>query len=233
MLTPRNQSLLCSVVLHASVFAAGFCLLGPVQERPVHAFWMRMDVPQVTPAVEHEREASEQPREALAKPTPPTIEVPTEFWKIAEQDDPDNGLEQLSPCDPAAPACEEPDPESWLVRVLPAKDDSDGERDPAAQKPRKPAAVVLDPVPIASTNQPPHYPATALRKGLQGEVVVLLHVGVDGSVRRATIAKSSGSSVLDQAALAQLLTWRFVPGTRDGRAEAMDFRQPVHFRIRP
>lgn len=46
----------------------------------------------------------------------------------------------------------------------------------------------------------PIYPASAVEKGLEGTVTLLVLVAPDNTVRRVTIAKSSGHEVLDKAA---------------------------------
>jgi TonB family protein len=58
---------------------------------------------------------------------------------------------------------------------------------------------------------PPHYPLIARARGWQGTVEVLLSVLADGSVNTATLWRSSGYSVLDQAAVAAAQHSRFTP----------------------
>ena len=57
----------------------------------------------------------------------------------------------------------------------------------------------------------PHYPLIARVRGWQGTVEVLLSVLADGSVNAATLWRSSGYSVLDQAAVAAARHSRFSP----------------------
>jgi len=57
----------------------------------------------------------------------------------------------------------------------------------------------------------PHYPLIARARGWQGTVEVLLSVLADGSVNAATLWRSSGYSVLDQAAIAAARHSRFSP----------------------
>jgi protein TonB len=78
-------------------------------------------------------------------------------------------------------------------------------------------------------NPRPPYPATSKRLGEQGKVVVRVLIGVDGTAQRAEIHQSSGHHRLDQAALSNVQRWRYVPGKRDGMAEAMWFNVPVYF----
>jgi TonB family protein len=57
----------------------------------------------------------------------------------------------------------------------------------------------------------PHYPLIARARGWQGTVEVLLSVLADGSVNAATLWRSSGHSVLDQAAVTAAQHSRFSP----------------------
>jgi len=57
----------------------------------------------------------------------------------------------------------------------------------------------------------PNYPLIARARGWQGTVEVLLSVLADGSVNAATLWRSSGYSVLDQAAVAAAQHSRFTP----------------------
>ena len=63
----------------------------------------------------------------------------------------------------------------------------------------------------------------------QGKVVVRALIGTDGTASQASIKSSSGYDRLDQAALATVLKWRYVPGKRGGVAEAMWFDVPVNW----
>nr|WP_251006642.1 energy transducer TonB [Stenotrophomonas sp. ISL-67] len=61
---------------------------------------------------------------------------------------------------------------------------------------------------------PPRYPPQAFRAGIQGEVLVGLYPQGDGQVaRQAIIAQSSGSALLDEAALTAARRWTFDCGT--------------------
>src|SRR5262245_49148378 len=74
------------------------------------------------------------------------------------------------------------------------------------------------PVPAAYRHAPPpRYPAEAWARGVEGVVVLSVLVRHDGRVDDARVAVSSGSSVLDQAALTAVRAWRFAPATQDGR----------------
>ncbi|MBX9870864.1 MAG: energy transducer TonB [Burkholderiaceae bacterium] len=120
---------------------------------------------------------------------------------------------------PAAPAPAQPAIEASTVAAAPA----------APQAPA-PARIELPSSDAAYLNNPkPSYPALSRRLGEQGKVVVRVLIGVDGTAQQAEIRTSSGYERLDQAALATVRSWRYVPGKRNGTAEAMWFNVPINF----
>lgn len=78
--------------------------------------------------------------------------------------------------------------------------------------------------------QPP-YPESARRSGAQGRVILVIVVGVDGSVRAAAIERSSGHPDLDAAALETIKTWRFQPGRNAHGPIAVTIHQPWDFKL--
>jgi protein TonB len=78
-------------------------------------------------------------------------------------------------------------------------------------------------------NPRPAYPIQSRRLGEQGQVVLRVLVGEDGAAQRAQVQQTSGHDRLDRAALATVLTWRYVPGKRGGVPEAMWFDVPIQF----
>jgi protein TonB len=78
-------------------------------------------------------------------------------------------------------------------------------------------------------NPKPAYPKLSRRLNEQGQVVLRVYVGADGSAQQVEIKTSSGYDRLDQEALRTVLRWRFVPGQRLGTPQAMWFNLPVNF----
>ena len=76
-------------------------------------------------------------------------------------------------------------------------------------------------------NPRPPYPAASRRLNEHGTSTIRVLIGADGQPQRAEIAKSSGYTRLDQAALATTLRWRYVPGKRGGVPESMWFNVPI------
>ena len=61
----------------------------------------------------------------------------------------------------------------------------------------------------------PKLPASAERRRLSGDVILALLIGVDGKVAEVRIARSSGTPILDQAALEGARQCHFVAATVD------------------
>lgn len=100
----------------------------------------------------------------------------------------------------------------------------------AVSAPPAPARVELPSSSADYLNNPkPPYPALSKRLGEQGRVIVRVWIGTDGIASQASIKQSSGFDRLDQAAVATVLKWRYVPGKRGGVPEAMWFDVPVNW----
>lgn len=165
------------------------------------------------------------PAPAAAKPQTPAPPKPV----------PEPPRPQVQPAPPLPPAVTSPEPAPVVAApaaatapTAPAIEASTAATAPAA--PPTPARIALPSSDAAYLNNPkPSYPALSRRLGEQGKVVVRVLIGVDGRAQQAEIRSSSGYERLDQAALATVRNWRYVPGTRNGIPEAMWFNVPVNF----
>jgi protein TonB len=82
------------------------------------------------------------------------------------------------------------------------------------------------------TATPPAYPIQALRGGIEGTVLLKVLVDPSGKPVAVTIAHSSGSRLLDDAARRHVLAaWRFHPAIRDGHVTEAWALVPVKFGI--
>ena len=119
----------------------------------------------------------------------------------------------------------------------------------APTPPVKPAAPIqappTPPAPVAQVvvqqpssnadylqNPKPPYPALSARMGETGKTVYKVWIGVDGKPQRAELVSSSGFPRLDKAAYETVMSWRYVPGMRNGVAETMAFNVPIHWELR-
>ena len=77
----------------------------------------------------------------------------------------------------------------------------------------------------------PHYPLIARARGWQGSVDVGLSVLADGSVHNASLRRSSGYSVLDEAAITVARQSRFRPPTASGLPAPLRGRIEYRFEL--
>lgn len=80
-------------------------------------------------------------------------------------------------------------------------------------------------------NPPPQYPPAARRSGDEGTVLLKVLVTSDGTAARVELDRSSGSVLLDGAALDAVRIWRFVPARRGAQNVEDWVRVPVVFRL--
>lgn len=94
-----------------------------------------------------------------------------------------------------------------------------------------PVAMVFVP-PAFGVRQEPAYPARARRAGTEGLVEVHISLGADGTVRRVRLARSSGSALLDEAALAAARASTFTPASRDRKPVEAEASASYRFELR-
>ena len=165
-----------------------------------------------------------EPPAPKIRPVPPAPPTPPKPVKRAEAKAP--APQPLAIADPtpspnaptgATTPQPAPAPIAVAVAVAPAAPPSP----PAIQFPSSDASYLQNP-------KPP-YPALSRRLNEQGKTTVRVMIGADGLPQRAEVAKSSGFDRLDQAAMATVMRWRYVPGKRGGVAEAMWFNVPINW----
>ena len=108
--------------------------------------------------------------------------------------------------------------------IQPAPESSTAQNSVAVQ-------VTSKATPLYYRNPKPPYPALARKRYLQGSVILSITVLANGAVGNATIHKSSGHTILDNSALKTVLTWYFLPGTKNGRPVSMVVQIPIHFKL--
>jgi periplasmic protein TonB len=90
---------------------------------------------------------------------------------------------------------------------------------PSAEKPKftpiKASAMSMSQAKALAVNSPrPPYPYEARSKRITGSGVIVATVdAASGEVTNASVAKSTGSSILDDAAVSAFRRWRFRPGS--------------------
>jgi len=142
--------------------------------------------------------------------------------------------------EPRAPAESVPPPEVLKNTIEPQP-----ERQRAAPKPPRapsPAAAAPKPKPkppaerlagetlertLGQLSQTLLYPPEAVRRGLEGEVVVMLELDAAGQIVAASVASGSGHSILDEAALRAARQLGALGPSVGGKAVLL----PVRFRL--
>jgi protein TonB len=104
--------------------------------------------------------------------------------------------------------------------------------------PATPAPTVAPPSgPITATDAtfayqaPLDYPQIAKDENIQGTAIVLVTIGVDGTLVSATIAESSGNASLDQAALKAARESRYQPYLVNGKPVEQQYKIVYEFKL--
>lgn len=212
----RRSAFITSLLLHAT-FVILMLYLGPLMPcanarlTARLAFLPAQDLTEIEELREKPEEMLEETipeQELTSVPDEPVLDYPGEEPK-------ENEIEEL-PLE--EPELREVPAEFWLMQVLPRKPDPlivPAEPEPLEKEkaPSRVGSTVLQP--IKGENPPPLYPKRAVELDLEGKVVLEVAVTEHGSVNAVRILKSSGSKLLDQAAVNGVRTWRFEngPGT--------------------
>ena len=92
-----------------------------------------------------------------------------------------------------------------------------------------PVGVISDVSLACPVRTAPDYPLSARKLGETGQVLLRVEIDETGRLVASDVARSSGFSRLDEAALAAVKSWRCQPAMRDGQAlrvvsiESFDF----------
>jgi protein TonB len=103
---------------------------------------------------------------------------------------------------------------------------------PAPPAPPAPVQDIGASVDISSKNMnPPRYPPSAARAGIEGTVILIIDVDASGNVTNVSVEKSSRNRDLDRAAMEAARKWRFNPSVVNGQKAAGRVRVPVDFKM--
>ena len=80
-------------------------------------------------------------------------------------------------------------------------------------------------------NTPPVYPPAARRRNEQGEVLLKVEVSEKGAATQVAVTRSSGSTLLDEAARKAVERWRFIPARRGSETIAAQVAVPIIFKL--
>lgn len=102
---------------------------------------------------------------------------------------------------------------------------------PTGETSRVPEPVIVQPAIPRTGLSEPEYPASAIRAGQTGTVMLSVQVLDNGRVGEVRVLQSSGFAKLDESAVREARKWRFVPGTRDGVPVALWKQVPIKFAL--
>ncbi|PWC19568.1 energy transducer TonB [Brenneria corticis] len=206
-------------------------------------------IPQATPTVTLElalTAAAEPTPAAAAKTAPPAVEEPPR--EDASQPAADSlATAPPEPVAPPKPLEKRPEPKRTAkARPKPAPQrtpsppaDAPSAGASAAQTSSNPATAaaptgVLTPASASAAhlnNPAPRYPALALKRKWQGTVTLRVRVLANGKPGEIQIVNSSRYDMLDQAAIAAVRQWTFVPAQRDGAPQDSWASFPLSFKL--
>ena len=179
-------------------------------------------------------ELVDPPAPIQAKIPPPVVhKLPTKPPEPIKQKLPP--VQAPQPLAVASPAAQATVPVATVTApTAPAKSTALVQAPPAPPALAAGAAVVQQPSSSADylQNPKPPYPPLSARLGETGKTVYKVWIGADGKPQRAELVSSSGFPRLDKAAYDTVMSWRYVPGKRNGVAETMAFNVPIHWELR-
>ncbi|HPN05611.1 MAG TPA: energy transducer TonB [Hyphomonadaceae bacterium] len=156
------------------------------------------------------------------------IEIPITFTPLPDEVLPDNPVERTLDMDVVSldmPLPPLPPIPNWVPEdVPPVVTLPPVERTGPATGTGASVVPSLAPVrsrPVLLKQSPPDYPASAIRANEQGNSAISVCVDARGRVSSASLANSSGSTTLDNAALKWVRNARFTPGKLDGVAQSV------------
>jgi TonB family protein len=101
---------------------------------------------------------------------------------------------------------------------------------PITERP-KPFIPIEFTIPSLTQNYVPDYPAEAMMDGLEGSVEMNLLVGEDGTVGKAVVVRSSGFSILDNAAIQFAKKLKYNPAQKQGRPIEVWVSRVMHYQL--
>lgn len=166
------------------------------------------EVPEGPQQVEQEENRPEE-RE-LPEPPPPAIKLPSTLFVPVEKP-----VEQVKPADPV--------PQTTAPKSLPA---------PPASQVSSDAEATWEALLLAHLEQHRSYPPRARQRREQGVAHVRFRMNRAGRVLSAEIERSSGSAVLDRAALETIRRAQPLPAIPADRPDELELNVPVEFFVR-
>jgi protein TonB len=217
-----------TLLLHAALVAAAIIGLSSHQNKPIEPPVMVVQL--LPPPVENvppvplpvaapvapappPQKPRPQPKRII-KPQPPAKTKPHEAV-VTEPKTPDASFDQK--------------PAASNITAIPAEPAAPPTPAPTPAPPARTGVSI--PATYAASNRKPDYPALSRRYEEQGTVVLRVLVKADGTAGAVEIKSSSGYPLLDESARKTVQTWRFNPGTSDGKPIAEWYQLSIPFKL--
>lgn len=183
--------------------------------------------PQIPPmTIEFSRPAPPVVEPPPAQPAPPVVEPPPPVeHELAVKPPPPKPQPKPKPAVKPVPKPAPKAVESPPAAVVPV---------PALPSPSPPSPAPVTPASANAAylkNPAPEYPSLALRRSWEGTVLLRVQVLPSGKPGTIEIQKSSGREALDEAALAAVKRWSFVPAKQGDVVQVGWVSVPIDFKI--
>ncbi|HVK56295.1 MAG TPA: energy transducer TonB [Burkholderiales bacterium] len=171
----------------------------------------------------------------IKQPEPPPVIQPKPLPQVAKAPAP---IRKAAPPKPVVAA--QPDTSTPIVSnetpvevAQPTPDTVQVATTPTPAPVAAPVEQVTEPRGYAGyrSNPAPSYPSAAQKRGLQGQVVLKVHILASGQPDNIDVAKSSGHAILDEAAVKAVATWVFDPAKRGQTPIDGWVRVPLIFKL--
>lgn len=221
---------LVSVLLHACLVAGLFAVTGivggpddggartVVKADPDREKEPDPEIPPVEPEI---------PDTPVPAEDPEVRDEPLDEPPIFESDPEDRSTDQFAPPTELPPA-----PNRKLIGI-------GGGNIGGSTKPPPPPEPTPPPKPKGPTKKAklrefpePNYPRQAVRRNLEGEVLLLVEVLPTGEIGRIDVRESSGHRILDNAAIEAVKAWKFEAALVEGRPVRSFVEVPILFELK-
>lgn len=228
----RSSTWLWSLGLHGAAVGLGLAIVGaPATEaRPTAELTIQASEPV----------APERPRPPLleVEPEPPTTEMPEVTEPVLDflidvEPRPIDPRRPDAPLTRAARDIVRPAPPTPVppTETPPEQPDANTPVVEPAQDQRHAAPAPWVPAVAHSDNAPPRYPERCRRQGVEGTVLLRLHIDDTGGVTEVSVLERA-SRLLDRAAIAAARKWRFEPAREHGAPVDSVLDKQVVFQLR-
>jgi len=221
--SPFTLSLTGALVLHLSVTAVLIRLTAPGPWSPPQPLDSAIEVTLVNVEAPAAHSADSKPVPPDRHVTPPAHRVPPPTPPVVPHHN-EPVTPQASPT--TTPSVTEPAPEAPTTSLFTPENS-------APNLPENTGEAIAPPQYDAAylSNPPPLYPPLAKRLNIEGRSIVRVLVNPSGKPEQIELVQSSGSTLLDRAALNAVRRWTFIPARQGTEAVPAWVEVPIRFHL--